>query len=98
MNVYDIREPCGTPPLCYDFSAADSFLTDPTMMENLGVRKGQKWEECNMEVHSALMGDWMANLEVSSPSDPLARGHFWSVENVPKSMVHKMVDSHLIHT
>jgi len=67
MNVYDIREPCGTPPLCYDFSAADSFLTDPTMMENLGVRKGQKWEECNMEVHSALMGDWMANLEAVIP-------------------------------
>jgi hypothetical protein len=26
FNVYDIREPCGTPPLCYDFSVADDLL------------------------------------------------------------------------
>ena len=26
FNVYDIRIPCGTPPLCYDFSQSDTFL------------------------------------------------------------------------
>merc|ERR1712060_278987 len=26
FNVYDIRIPCDTPPLCYDFSASDTFL------------------------------------------------------------------------
>jgi len=26
FNVYDIREECSSPPLCYDFSQADTFL------------------------------------------------------------------------
>eukprot|EP00240_Pyramimonas_obovata_P001475 CAMPEP_0118934076 /NCGR_PEP_ID=MMETSP1169-20130426/13538_1 /TAXON_ID=36882 /ORGANISM="Pyramimonas obovata, Strain CCMP722" /LENGTH=476 /DNA_ID=CAMNT_0006876939 /DNA_START=79 /DNA_END=1509 /DNA_ORIENTATION=+ len=67
MNVYDIREPCGKPPLCYDFSQADKFLSDPDVMASLGVNPDIKWTECSNEVHSALMGDWMANLETVIP-------------------------------
>ena len=28
FNVYDIREPCASPPLCYDFSQSDTLLND----------------------------------------------------------------------
>jgi len=61
FNVYDIREPCDYPPLCYDFSAADVMLNDPTIQEELGV-SGRKWEDCKTSVHIKLLGDWMVSL------------------------------------
>jgi cathepsin A (carboxypeptidase C) len=61
FNVYDIREKCSKPPLCYDFSPADKMLMDPEIQTILGV-SGRKWEECNMAVHTALLGDWMLDL------------------------------------
>lgn len=61
FNVYDIREPCTTPPLCYDFSPADNLLLDESIKEVLGV-SGRTWAECTSKVHTALLGDWMTNL------------------------------------
>jgi len=61
FNVYDIRIPCESPPLCYDFSASDIFLNDATVQETLGVT-GRKWVECDSMVHTYLLGDWMLNL------------------------------------
>jgi cathepsin A (carboxypeptidase C) len=31
FNVYDIREPCTKPPLCYDFSQSDTLMNDPVV-------------------------------------------------------------------
>ena len=61
FNVYDIREKCAHPPLCYDMSPADNLLAKPDIQEVLGV-SGRKWAECNMKVHTALLGDWMRDL------------------------------------
>lgn len=61
FNVYDIREPCTVPPLCYDFSQSDTFLNDSTVQQTLGVT-GRKWVECDKLVHTFLLGDWMTNL------------------------------------
>jgi cathepsin A (carboxypeptidase C) len=61
FNVYDIREKCDKPPLCYDMSPADNLLAQDSIKEVLGV-KGRDWQECNMVVHTALLGDWMKNL------------------------------------
>lgn len=61
FNVYDIREKCSHPPLCYDFGPADSLLARKDIKSILGV-DGRSWEECNMVVHTALLGDWMTNL------------------------------------
>jgi len=61
FNVYDIREPCGTPPLCYDMSPADNLLAQESIKDILGV-KGRSWAECTSSVHTALLGDWMTNL------------------------------------
>lgn len=61
FNVYDIREPCSTPPLCYDFSQSDTFLNRADVQTVLGVT-GRKWVECDKLVHTALLGDWMTNL------------------------------------
>lgn len=61
FNVYDIRLPCNDPPLCYDFSVSDTFLNNATVQDVLGV-SGRKWEECDMLVHTFLLGDWMTNL------------------------------------
>ena len=47
--------------MCYDFSPADKLLADANIQTILGV-KGRKWTECNMVVHTALLGDWMTNL------------------------------------
>ncbi len=61
VNVYDIRIPCDTPPLCYDFSQSDAFLNRADVQETLGVT-GRKWVECDTMVHTYLLGDWMTNL------------------------------------
>ena len=61
VNVYDIRIPCDTPPLCYDFSASDNFLNRADVQKTLGV-SGRKWVECDKMVHTYLLGDWMTNL------------------------------------
>ena len=61
FNVYDIRLPCNDPPLCYDFSVSDTFLNNATVQDVIGV-SGRKWEECDMLVHTFLLGDWMTNL------------------------------------
>lgn len=61
FNVYDIREKCDHPPLCYDFSPADNLLNDNDVKKILGV-EGRHWSECSMMVHSYLLGDWMLNL------------------------------------
>jgi len=45
FNVYDIREKCEHPPLCYDFSNVDKFLARADVIEALGV-KGRSWTEC----------------------------------------------------
>ena len=61
FNVYDIRIPCDTPPLCYDFSQSDAFLNRDDVQQVLGVT-GRKWVECDSMVHTYLLGDWMLNL------------------------------------
>jgi len=61
FNVYDIREKCEHPPLCYDMSPADNLLLEASTQKVLGV-EGRSWSECNMAVHTALLGDWMLNL------------------------------------
>jgi len=61
FNVYDIREKCEHPPLCYDFSRVDRFLARADVQKALGV-EGRKWQDCNMEVHTFLLGDWITDL------------------------------------
>jgi len=73
INVYDIRKKC-TGSLCYDFTDIEKYLNQPSVLTQLGVKPGLKWEACNMEVHSSLMGDWMKNLEIHIP-EMLAEGY-----------------------
>lgn len=61
FNVYDIREKCTYPPLCYDFSNIDKFLERADVIQALGVQ-GRKWVECSKPVHLALTADWMLDL------------------------------------
>lgn len=61
FNVYDIREKCEKPPLCYDFSPADNLLKTAAVQKVLGV-EGRSWTECSQVVHTALLGDWMLDL------------------------------------
>lgn len=42
FNVYDIREKCDKPPLCYDMSPADNLLHRDDIKSILGV-KGRGW-------------------------------------------------------
>ena len=42
FNVYDIREKCDKPPLCYDMSPADNILARDDIKEILGV-SGRSW-------------------------------------------------------
>jgi len=61
FNVYDIRESCQSPPLCYNFTLVDAFLRRPEVQKKLLV-EGKSWTECSKMVHLFLMGDWMVSL------------------------------------
>lgn len=62
FNVYDIRKKCDYPPLCYDFSLMDKFIAREDVREILGVGK-RSWSDCNMTVHTFMLGDWLLNLQ-----------------------------------
>lgn len=72
FNVYDIREKCEKPPLCYDMSPADNLLGQASIKSILGV-SGRSWAECDTKVHMALLGDWMTSLS-SKVTDILNAG------------------------
>jgi len=61
FNVYDIREPCTYPPLCYDLSGIDAFLMQRKVQQVLNVT-GRPWAECNTTVHIFLSQDFMTDL------------------------------------
>lgn len=64
LNVYDVRQKCKHPPLCYDFSSVEKFLQLDSTLKALHVSsKSAKWESCNMEVHAGFTYDWMKNFQ-----------------------------------
>jgi len=73
LNPYDIRIPCQVPGLCYDFSAATTYLNTPNIQAALGVVAGSQWQSCNYAVNGAFSNDWMRNFQTQLP-DMLASG------------------------
>ncbi|KAL6761011.1 Alpha/Beta hydrolase protein [Haematococcus lacustris] len=70
INVYDILRKCEG-PLCYDFSAADSFLNSKATQKALGVDK--PWVSCDMDVYQDFTSDWLHRFDTVLP-DMLADG------------------------
>eukprot|EP00049_Salpingoeca_infusionum_P017049 m.351600 g.351600 ORF g.351600 m.351600 type:complete len:446 (-) comp16290_c0_seq1:184-1521(-) len=66
MNPYDIRRPCGPNPLCYDMDNINTFLSDQSVLEKLGVA-GREWQSCNMTVNSDFASDWMKDYQQDVP-------------------------------
>lgn len=64
LNPYDIRSPCKVPPLCYDMSAVDKFMTRSDVKTALGVNPDQKWSSCNFTVNAAFSDDWMKDFQM----------------------------------
>jgi cathepsin A (carboxypeptidase C) len=62
FNVYDIRKPCEFGNLCYDFSPLDDLIARKDVREALKVGD-RKWTDCDMGVHTAMLGDWMLDLQ-----------------------------------
>jgi len=67
-NPYDYKIPCAHPPLCYSFSLLDQWIAQPSVLKALGISPKSDWSECNMEVHTLMLGDWISNLEKQVPS------------------------------
>lgn len=65
-QYYDIRKECEG-PLCYDFSAVETFLNQKTVRDALGVGNIE-FVSCSTEVYYAMITDWMRNLEVGIPA------------------------------
>lgn len=61
FNIYDVRQPCSVPPLCYNLSYVGEFLEQTKIVKQIGVR-GKSWSACNVEVHEAMAFDWFINL------------------------------------
>lgn len=47
INLYDVREKCQVPPLCYDFKRLEALAKDPSFMAALGVT-GHPCPPCKM--------------------------------------------------
>merc|ERR1712216_128737 len=56
-NVYDLRQKCKNPPLCYDFAPMSTFLRSKKVKKILGVKK--EWADCNFAVNGMFHTDWM---------------------------------------
>jgi carboxypeptidase C (cathepsin A) len=57
INVYDIRKQCTNPPLCYDFDNIVNYLSQPSVINKLGV-SGVSWSTCNSDVYQYLVNDF----------------------------------------
>jgi len=68
INVYDVTQRCEVEPLCYNFSLSTKFLNIPRVQSALGVSPSVKWVDCAMNVHLALLGDWIGNYAIDLPS------------------------------
>jgi len=68
FNVYNIHESCEYPPLCYDMSNETEFCNNKANQKQLNINNKPTWETCNMDVHTALMGDWTTNMGVKIPA------------------------------
>lgn len=68
INMYDVREQCTVPPLCYNFTLVSSLLVRPDVIQALNVGT-RGWTSCNPEVELELVfaGDWMLNFASDIP-------------------------------
>eukprot|EP00960_Hanusia_phi_P026750 746431-Hanusia_phi.AAC.5 len=82
INLYDVRQKCETPPLCYDFSNINKFFQLPKVislcsfqvivmvskvLNELGTGP-HLWKQCNFKVNSAFHSDWMHHFQTVFPS------------------------------
>ncbi|ETO20943.1 hypothetical protein RFI_16260 [Reticulomyxa filosa] len=65
VNPYDLRIPCGTSNLCYNFTNIDVWLNNATVQKQLGVNV--KWNSCNNAPHIALNADWVKEYQQKIP-------------------------------
>lgn len=66
MQYYDVRKEC-VGNLCYDFSNMEKFLNQNSVRNALGVGN-MDFVSCSSKVYSAMLMDWMRNLEVGIPA------------------------------
>eukprot|EP00121_Abeoforma_whisleri_P013955 Awhi_evm1s12875 len=60
LNIYNVKEECKFPPMCYDFTDVENFLAQEHVREALSVKE-LKWASCNPEIQMNFMGDQMRN-------------------------------------
>jgi len=65
-NYYDIRKQCEG-SLCYDFSNMETLLNEQSTRDALGVGTTE-FVSCSSTVYSAMIRDWMRDLEVGIPT------------------------------
>jgi cathepsin A (carboxypeptidase C) len=68
VNLYDIREQCQYPPLCYDFSNLNKYLAQPSVKSYLNVTGHIFHGQCNDQVNADFSNDWMKNYQTDIPA------------------------------
>lgn len=66
-NPYNVKLMCGSNPLCYDFSAATTFLNRADVKASLGADANIQWQTCNMQVNMQFAGDWLHRFDLLIP-------------------------------
>jgi carboxypeptidase C (cathepsin A) len=57
INVYDIRQQCTQPPLCYNMDNIVNYLAQSAVLKKLGISNSVSWTPCNSQVYGGLMYD-----------------------------------------
>lgn len=66
LNVYDIRKPCEG-QLCYNFTAANTFMNRADVQTALGVVNHTTWQACDMLVNLMFAEDWFKDFNWTIP-------------------------------
>merc|ERR1719401_1894551 len=62
--MYDLREPCVSPPMCYNMTLEIMYMNDPHVQMAFGLPKQMAWQPCSDDVSKDFVnsGDFFWNL------------------------------------
>lgn len=58
FNLYDIREKCENPFMCYPEDGLKDYLNSGKFKKQFDMLRAGEWKECNMIVHYMLAANY----------------------------------------
>ena len=62
FDMYDIRQSCSVPPMCFDFTPINNFMARTDVREILGVG-ARDWQGCSDIVYNKMDADFVTSFQ-----------------------------------